>query len=82
MKIQEAIYLLFNKEISPCCAYCEHATQINDRDAVCKKHGVVSLTYRCRKYTYDPTRRVPAEPEELPSGYFSEKDFSLNADER
>ena len=74
--------MLFNKEILPCCAHCEHGVSINDREAVCKRHGVVSLTYRCRHYSYDPMRRVPAEPEELPSGYFSEKDFSLDADER
>ena len=74
--------MLFNKEIPARCAYCLYASPINENEAICKKHGVVHQTYRCRHYTYDPTRRVPPEPEELPAGQFSANDFSLNAEER
>ena len=81
-KQKEALSMLFNKEIEPCCAYCLHASPVNENEAVCKKHGIVHLTYRCKRYTYDPTRRIPPEPEEIPAGYFSEKDFSLDADKR
>lgn len=74
--------MLYSKEIKPCCAYCLNSTPVNDDEAICKKHGVVALSYRCKRYCYDPTRRVPPEPQELQQGYFSEKDFSLEADER
>lgn len=74
--------MLFSKSIPDRCAYCLYSTQISEDEAVCKKQGVVHLTYKCRHYVYDPTRRVPPEPEELPSGYFSEKDFSLDPEKR
>ncbi len=69
--------MLFSKEIRPCCAYCTNSRQVNDKEAVCKKHGIVSLQYRCKRYEYDPTKRVPPEPARLEKDSFSKEDFSL-----
>ncbi len=42
------------------CAFCEFACPIYDADAMlCKKKGVVSKAYTCRKFSYDPLKHTP-----------------------
>ena len=44
------------------CAHCEHAAPLHDEDYVlCEKKGVVRAVYVCRKFSYDPLKRRPAE---------------------
>ncbi len=69
--------MLFSKNIEKRCAICQFAKKINDNEAVCQKHGIVSLGYKCRKFTYDATKRIPPEETLLEKNTFSEKDFSL-----
>ncbi len=54
--------MLFSKDIRKACLYCTHAADFNDEDVLCDKHGPVPCTYRCRRFKYDPLRRVPAAP--------------------
>ena len=52
-------------EITKCCAFCEKATVLaGDEYVLCSKKGVVALTYKCRRFAYDPLRR---EPKRAPS---------------
>ncbi len=45
------------------CAYCEKATILADHDTVlCSRYGVVPAGGVCRKFLYDPLKRVPAPP--------------------
>lgn len=47
-------------EIIKCCAFCEKATPLaGDEYVLCAKKGVVSLTYKCRRFSYDPLKRIP-----------------------
>jgi len=47
-------------EIPKVCCFCEYASLINDEEYVlCSHKGIVSHEYRCRKYVYDPLKRVP-----------------------
>ena len=49
-----------NTEIERCCARCEHATLLSQCDCIlCDKKGVVSETYACRRFVYDPLKRAP-----------------------
>lgn len=49
------------------CRFCEYATLISDEENVlCSKHGIVSVEYRCRKFSYDPLKRAPKIPPVLP----------------
>ncbi len=49
-----------NLEIVKCCAYCEKATPLaGDEYVLCEKRGVVSLTHHCRRFAYDPLKRIP-----------------------
>lgn len=47
-------------ELDRVCAYCENASALHNRDfMLCKKRGVVSSGYVCRRFSYDPLKRVP-----------------------
>lgn len=55
-------------EISKCCAYCEKATVLASEDYVlCSKRGVVSQTYSCRRFSYDPLKKVPRRMPDMPT---------------
>lgn len=42
------------------CKYCERANTLSDPDVMlCKKRGVVSAGDCCRRFRYDPLKRVP-----------------------
>ena len=42
------------------CAYCEKASGIYDEDTmICQSRGIVSKAYSCRKFIYDPLKRIP-----------------------
>lgn len=69
--------MLFRKDIEPCCAHCQHSLKINDEQALCKRHGVVLHNFKCRKYRYDATKRIPPESEYLPKDAFCEDDFKF-----
>lgn len=46
--------------IEKICALCEHSEIIFDEENVlCELHGIVPGAYRCRKFIYDPLKRVP-----------------------
>ena len=48
------------------CMYCEHSTLINDKDNVlCDKKGIVNAEYCCKRYFYDPLKRVPRIPKKI-----------------
>ena len=48
------------------CAHCVRAQQLADGETMlCEKHGVVSGGHCCRKFKYDPLKRVPAPAPKL-----------------
>jgi hypothetical protein len=68
---------LFRKNMEPHCIYCEKGTQINEQEVACLKCGVVSVEYCCRKFRYDPLKRVPPRPAALDVSGFQEQDFKI-----
>lgn len=53
-----------NKNLTPdipyVCQFCEHAALINDEcNVLCEYKGIVNREYKCKKYVYDPLKRVP-----------------------
>ena len=51
---------LFDPKITPACSYCEYGTLSEDMTMInCKKSGIVSPYFRCRRFKYDPTKRQP-----------------------
>ena len=45
------------------CAYCCNATILHDAEQVlCTKRGIVPAEHSCKKFSYDPLKRVPSLP--------------------
>jgi len=50
-----------DERIEKYCKFCEHADVLSDPDKMlCRRHGIVDASYLCRKFRYDPLKRVPA----------------------
>lgn len=70
--------MLFQEKIDPRCVYCLRAVALDNGQMACPKMGIVSPGGACRKFRYDPLKRVPprpAAPLVLPAS--SGEDFSL-----
>lgn len=67
---------LYGKDVLPRCLYCEHGQPVKDTGHInCRYRGVVTDGYSCRKFRYDPLKRVPAKPAALPR--YDAGDFSI-----
>lgn len=51
--------MLFRKKMPRSCTTCLHATVFSDDQFICIKRGIVENTTACRKYRYDPCKRIP-----------------------
>ena len=69
--------MLFSKKIEPRCAYCQRGARLSDEKVMCLKKGIVSAASQCRRFKYDPLKRVPPKPVALSFSKFSEEDFKL-----
>lgn len=69
--------MLFRKKIPHACIYCTHGTVMEDEQVLCTKKGVVSIDSGCRKFRYDPCKRVPPRPKAIRFEKFDNEDFSL-----
>lgn len=68
--------MLFKKKIEKSCAYCAYGTNLEDDQILCVKKGVVK-SGKCRKFSYDPTKRIPLKPKALDFDKYKSEDFSL-----
>ena len=51
---------LFDKSIPAACGYCSNARLLSGgAEVFCMKKGLKSLHDSCRRYEYDPLKRVP-----------------------
>ena len=73
MRVKE---MMFNKEILPCCEYCQFSrtTAAADR-LLCRKKGVVPVDYKCKAYEYNPAKRAPRVKPALT--VYDKKDFEI-----
>ena len=69
--------MLFRKKIDRFCSYCAHAGKIDEDTYLCKKKGIVTSSHRCRKFKYDPLKRVPARMNPKDFSKYDDADFSL-----
>jgi len=69
--------MLFRKRIERACAYCVHSTKIGDDQILCVKKGLRPLQSQCRKFKYDPCKRVPLKVRALDFSKYDNEDFSL-----
>lgn len=69
--------MLFRKKIARSCSYCVYGTKIDDEQVLCIKKGVVSTDGNCRKFSYDPCKRIPPKEKAMDFSRYDEDDFSL-----
>ncbi|MGN0172822.1 MAG: hypothetical protein ACI39F_00125 [Acutalibacteraceae bacterium] len=72
---------LYGKGILPSCSYCSKGKETADKvNILCPKKGIVNADFSCRRFKYDPLRRVPKIPPELEK--FTAADFSIETEEK
>lgn len=69
--------MIFRKKIPRSCSYCEHATKLSKDEMLCTKRGIVSVDKACRKFIYDPCKRIPPKVKAQDFSTYDETDFSL-----
>lgn len=69
--------MLFRKKVARSCSYCACGTKVGSEQVLCTKYGVVSLYYACRKFKYDPCKRIPPKQKALNFEKYKDQDFSL-----
>lgn len=69
--------MLFRKKIQRACVYCAHGTKIDDEQVLCVKRGVVPVEGKCRKFSYDPCKRIPSKAKALDFQKYDDADYSL-----
>lgn len=68
---------LFRREMEPRCAYCRQGEAISEREVICLRRGLVMAEDSCRRFRYDPLKRVPPRPASLEIGRLRKEDFSI-----
>lgn len=69
--------MLFRKKLPRSCAYCIHSTQLNDEEVLCIKKGVSRIDKPCRKFKYDPCKRIPPKQKASDFSKYDNEDFTL-----
>ena len=69
--------MLFRKKIERACSYCVYGTRLDEDLILCCKKGMKSDDDKCRRFRYDPLKRVPAKQKPLDFSKYDEDDFSL-----
>ena len=68
--------MLFKKKIQRSCEYCLYGTKLEGQQTLCAKRGVVTRE-KCRKFRYDPTKRIPLKPKTPDFDQYEQSDFIL-----
>ena len=71
-------FSLFKPKMEPQCVYCTHSRPLGEGQVVCPKKGVMSEGSSCRKFVYDPKKRVPPRPQKADFSNLKDDDFSLD----
>ena len=69
--------MLFRKKIEKSCTYCRYGTMLDEDLFLCVKRGVVMSGKKCRKFRYDPLKRVPSRAKAPDFTKYDKEDFSL-----
>ena len=69
--------MLFRKKIERCCSYCKNGTELAYEMVLCCKKGLVSAGGGCRKFSYDPCKRIPPKPKAPDFEKYNAEHYSL-----
>lgn len=69
--------MIYGKRIEASCSHCEKGIAMqNKKYVICKKRGIVTGSYSCRNYVYDPLKRIPPKKPSR-KNEFNESDFEI-----
>ena len=68
---------IFSKNIEPHCAYCAHCEKDTEYQGICEFRGIVALAGSCRRFRYDPFKRIPAKAKAMDFTQYDDMDYSL-----
>lgn len=69
--------MLFRKKIERSCAYCTYGVKLEENQILCAKKGLRTLENSCRKFRYDPCKRIPGKMKPADFSKYEEEDYSL-----
>lgn len=69
--------MLFRKKIERSCSYCLYGTPLENGRHLCIKKGVRSSEDACRRFRYDPCKRIPPKAKVLDFSKYEKEDYSL-----
>lgn len=69
--------MLFRKDIERSCSYCTRSAKVDENTCLCERKGLVSANDSCRRFRYDPLKRVPKAFKPADFSEFDNVDFSL-----
>lgn len=69
--------MLFRKKMPRACAYCIHGAKLNESEILCKRKGIVSVDSCCRKFEYDPCKRIPLKMKATDLSGYKPEDYTL-----
>lgn len=69
--------MLFRKKMPRSCSYCINGTKLNEDEVLCAKRGIMPAGKFCRKFTYDPYKRVPTKAKTSDFSRYDNEDYSL-----
>lgn len=70
--------MLFRKKMERSCAYCAFGARLEGGGIICSKKGLQSEEGSCRKFRYDPCKRMPFKTKAMDFSKFKDSDFSLD----
>lgn len=66
---------LFGNNIKPSCKYCEMTLSVKGEVITCEKFGEVRAYDACKKFVYDPLKRMPKKELSLAKSAVNDIDF-------
>ena len=69
--------MLFRKKIERSCSYCAHGAKIEDGSILCSKRGLKQEGDSCRRFRYDPCKRIPQKAKALDFSKYDQEDYTL-----
>lgn len=69
--------MLFRKKIERSCSYCIYGAHLEEGMILCSKKGMKTDADKCRRFKYDPCKRVPKKAKALDFSKYENEDYSL-----
>ncbi len=69
--------MLFRKKIERSCSYCQHSAHLGNGKILCAKKGCKNVDDFCRRFKYDPCKRIPPKAKALDFSRYDNEDYSL-----